>query len=79
MIRTYGQSILNLVRSGETDEANICAKIGKCFSGEKSSLAFAKVSGKCAKSIEIENVHFYNNFYIKFSSSLKTDFTGVLK
>ncbi|XP_036324758.1 prosaposin [Rhagoletis pomonella] len=44
MIRTYGQSILNLAQSGETDESSICAKIGKCFSGEKSSLAFAKVS-----------------------------------
>ncbi|XP_036212766.2 prosaposin [Bactrocera oleae] len=44
MIRTYGQSILNLARDGETDETNICAKIGKCFSDEKSSLAFARVA-----------------------------------
>ncbi|XP_004521255.1 uncharacterized protein LOC101456930 [Ceratitis capitata] len=44
MIRTYGQSILNLARSGESDESSICAKIGKCFNGEKSSLAFAKVA-----------------------------------
>lgn len=44
MIRTYGQSILNLAQGGETDESSICAKIGKCFSDEKSSLAFARVS-----------------------------------
>ncbi|XP_018799712.1 PREDICTED: uncharacterized protein LOC108975589 [Bactrocera latifrons] len=44
MIRTSGQIILNLARDGETDESSICTKIGKCFSGEKSSLAFARVS-----------------------------------
>ncbi|XP_067617016.1 uncharacterized protein Sap-r isoform X2 [Eurosta solidaginis] len=44
MIRTYGQSILNLARQGETDETHICSQIGKCFSDEKSSLAFARVA-----------------------------------
>ncbi|XP_073816154.1 prosaposin isoform X2 [Musca autumnalis] len=45
MIQVYGKSIMHLSESIVVDESSICAQIGKCYNYEKSSLAFARISG----------------------------------
>uniref|UniRef100_A0A1L8EE11 Putative saposin-related isoform a n=1 Tax=Haematobia irritans TaxID=7368 RepID=A0A1L8EE11_HAEIR len=45
MVHIYGKSIMNLSESIVIDESSVCSQIGKCFKHEKSSQAFARISG----------------------------------
>jgi len=45
MISIYGNSFKNLAQRSYVDQSHVCAEIGKCFDSEKSSLAFARISG----------------------------------
>uniref|UniRef100_A0A1I8PUJ9 Saposin n=1 Tax=Stomoxys calcitrans TaxID=35570 RepID=A0A1I8PUJ9_STOCA len=45
LVEVYGKSIMHLSESIVIDESSVCSQIGKCFNHEKSSLAFARISG----------------------------------